>query len=500
MPWTAGDADRHIKGLTSAQKRVWARVANRALSACLSDGGTQADCEGRAIRQANSVAKSASESADWLADILEEFEEARSFEKTADMVRSALRTKINPSPGDNGPFGPWVIQTFADNVVYEWQGKTWQADYSIDTEDGESRVTIGDPVEVEVTYQPVSESESDATLEESFVALSERAVRGDGTAQVKIIEPGWGSSGYYSEGMLKRDGPKVFSKGLKMFWDHPTPEEEAGRPERSLRDLAGELVTDARFLENGPDGKGLYADAKIFDTFAPAVEELAPHIGVSIRAAGTGKQGTAEGRKGTMIDKLIAAQSVDFVTEPGAGGQIVEIFESARRRSKESHPEDDMDENQVRQMIEAQTKPLTDQVNALQESLNQSNTQLEEAKTENARLREGLVLREARDFVAETLNGHRLPDVTRTRLLESLSANPPLKEGALDKDAYKTAIDEAVKKEVEYLESIAGPAIKGMNSGEPGEVNLEETQKKLESTFAGFGLSEGAAKAAAAGR
>jgi hypothetical protein len=55
MPWTAADADAHKKGLSPKQKRQWAHVANSALAACLKRGGKQADCEGSAIRQANSA-------------------------------------------------------------------------------------------------------------------------------------------------------------------------------------------------------------------------------------------------------------------------------------------------------------------------------------------------------------------------------------------------------------------------------------------------------------
>ena len=57
MPWTAADAERHHKGLTPKQKRQWAHVANGALKRCQDAGGD--DCEGRAIRQANSVVSKA---------------------------------------------------------------------------------------------------------------------------------------------------------------------------------------------------------------------------------------------------------------------------------------------------------------------------------------------------------------------------------------------------------------------------------------------------------
>jgi hypothetical protein len=51
MPWTAKDAHKHKKGLTPRQAKQWAAVANSALEACESEGGS--DCDASAIRQAN---------------------------------------------------------------------------------------------------------------------------------------------------------------------------------------------------------------------------------------------------------------------------------------------------------------------------------------------------------------------------------------------------------------------------------------------------------------
>jgi hypothetical protein len=53
MPWKISDVDRFKKGLTNKQKRQWVKIANSALNSCLSDGGTQKNCEASAIRQAN---------------------------------------------------------------------------------------------------------------------------------------------------------------------------------------------------------------------------------------------------------------------------------------------------------------------------------------------------------------------------------------------------------------------------------------------------------------
>jgi len=47
MPWTAEDVDRHHKGLSDAEKRLWMAVANQQLA--------EHGDEGRAIREANAV-------------------------------------------------------------------------------------------------------------------------------------------------------------------------------------------------------------------------------------------------------------------------------------------------------------------------------------------------------------------------------------------------------------------------------------------------------------
>ncbi len=53
MPWTAADADKHIKGLSGEQQAAWAKIANKALADC----GSGSDCEGKAIRVANAAAQ-----------------------------------------------------------------------------------------------------------------------------------------------------------------------------------------------------------------------------------------------------------------------------------------------------------------------------------------------------------------------------------------------------------------------------------------------------------
>jgi len=147
---------------------------------------------------------------------------------------------------------------------------------------------------------------------------------------IKVIKPGWGSTGYYAESMLKRDGKDAFPRGTHMYVNHPSLTEETDRPERDLRDLGAVLMEDAHWTD-GPRGPGLYAKARVFEAFRPFLKEAAPYIGASIHALGTGKAGEAEGKEGLIIEKLLPSpfNSVDFVTKAGAGGAVVAAIESA---------------------------------------------------------------------------------------------------------------------------------------------------------------------------
>lgn len=311
-------------------------------------------------------------------------------------------------------------------------------------------------------------------LSGDLVPLVERAVRTDGTITVKIIAPGQGSSGYYPAEVLKRDGPKVFRAGTHMYLDHPTVSEETERPERSVRDLAGVLVSDARWEENGPAGPGLYAEASLRSDLAPLIEEIAPHIGVSIRALGRAKEGEVDGRKTRVVEAIEQARSVDFVTLPGAGGRVVELMESVRMKGGSS-----MD---------------------VQVTLEEARKQIEAQAQELARLREALMLREARDVVAETLARIEMPEPTRHRLLESLSANPPVQDGVLDREALVQRVQEAAQAELEYLARITGAGrVVGMGASERTPT-AEQLESRLVESFRRLGLSETAAKVAAAGR
>lgn len=333
-------------------------------------------------------------------------------------------------------------------------------------------------------------------LDGDTIPLLERSVRRDGTVPIKVIKPGRGSSGIYKAETLMRDAGK-FAKGTKMFWDHPTITEANERPEGSLDKLAGVFVSDARWEDNGKDGPGIYADVQPIGKYKEALEELAPHIGVSIRATGRGKYEKVENENVPVIESIDKVHSVDFVTAAGAGGKILQLFEAANTRSDRAAPNDahlevtHMDEKEVSQLKETireqdlQLKSLTDEVGKL--------------TTENTRLRETVTLREARGVVIETLSSQEsIPEMTKTRLQESLlTGTIPLKEnGDLDTEKFKGLISEAVKKECDYLKGVLGGRVTDMGeSGSGKEEDLDFSKQ-----FEALGLSESAAAIASKGR
>lgn len=355
---------------------------------------------------------------------------------------------------------------------------------------------------------------TDQELSEQLVALDEGALRRDGTVRVKVIQSGWGASGYYSPDVLKRDGPAVFKAGTRMFWDHPSRTQEADHPERSIRDLAAVLASDARWEEDGKHGAGLYADAKVFSPFKESLTELAPHIGVSIRAFAKVREGEAEGRKGRVVENIATARSIDFVTAPGAGGKVIELFEAARAEPGTELPASATTPTQETAMTQESGGA---EFAALQESVTKLTTRLDEVETSNkqlletnrtqatelARLREADIIREAQSVAVATLRPINLPDMAKARIAESLAMNPPLTaEKTFDKDAFVKAVQEEAKREGEYLARVHPGAgrVTGMG-GEPiTEAKPEDIQAALKEAASVLGLSESAAATFAAGR
>ncbi len=359
----------------------------------------------------------------------------------------------------------------------------------------------------------VMESVTDDMKEFSagIVPLIEAKADAAGTIPIKIIDAGWGSSGYYSREVLQAAAnARVYAAGLQMYWNHPSKSEEKERPERDLRDLAGVLTEDAQWDEHGAKGPGLYSRAKVFSAYREHVAEMGPYIGLSHYVWGESKPGEAEGPKGDIITRIVAARSVDYVTVPGRGGAIAEAFRAAGpplptdeqkaagessmgettstpKLTLESLRKDHPDIYEaVRKEIE--NSAAMKEAQAQQEKkLAETEKTLEEAKAENARLKEALLLVEARTFVEAKVKASTLPEISKTRVAEALAKDPVIKDGKIDETAYAAKIEAAIKSEAEYLANLGAGKVSGMGTGAPTEKTLEEAEKAFAERIKIFG-------------
>lgn len=417
-------------------------------------------------------------------------------------------------------YDTWFVYEESDLDGLE---RLYRAAYSLDNT---GAALIGTPVEVriETSYvdvdAPVSEAQRTEAkkFEGGFVRLVERAVRDDGTVPIKVISPGWGSSAYYPAEVLQRDGAKAFPKGTHMKWNHQTAREAHEQPEGDLDNVAGVLATDAAWQDNGPLGAGLYAETEVKSWYRDKVDELAADIGVSIWASGTAQPGEAEGRQGLILESLIEDpfNTVDYVTRPGAGGAVVQLFEAARQSVHDNAPTnaptpDDANPVPNPDPIpnpDAESIPNPDETSS-QENTNVTEAEIQSLRDEVARLKEVQLFNEARDIVSRTLGEIDMPALTRDRLTESLSKRPVLTDGALDKAATAQAAREAATSELTFAANAYGfrsGHVRGLGEAATGSAGqtatqlVESAEADLETAFKTMGLSDSQAKIAAKGR
>lgn len=406
-------------------------------------------------------------------------EEALSHNDTRSALELALRSE-HPTPGDG--YWLWIRDVYDTEVIYEYttpnDGTLYRRTYTL-SDDG--AVTFGPPeaVTAQTVYQPVASAQTESiALTSDVVPLIEKAVRRDNTVSIKVIDAGQGSSGYYSEEMLKRDGPVVFTSGTHMYLDHPTETEAQERPERSVSELAGTFVSNAAWDDNGAAGPGLYADAEIFSPFRDVLDEIAPHIGVSIRARGRAEEGEVDGKRTRVITSLEQADSVDFVTRAGRGGSVVSLAESARG---------------VRRTDEPQEVPVSEQ------ALTEAQAQITAQAVLIQRLTEQAVIRDATAQVQTALASSSLHQMTRDRLRESLVAMAPVVDGALDSAAFATTISDAITAaEAEYAAITGSGQVRNMGGGDNPPATDYSTA--MTEAFSALGLDDAAAAIAVKGR
>lgn len=431
--------------------------------------------------------------------LLQQFRKLAATLQEAALMNSDVVSRLTDALRDIGKGGEnyyyYLNHTGSDSVgfvVYMCNGDCMQAPYTISGSEGTaSKCTIDMKSAVDVIPRTIYEPEADDPISESGARNSKpdkariqtihdhamalgatcgnkeaANVENDGirlvesapcdilqftessvNPLVKIISAGRGSTGYYTEDLLKRDGPKIFKRGTLMYINHATDAEEASRPEGDWSKLAAVTTGDAYWDQQGKDGPALYAPAKVFSNVAAEVREKAPYTGVSIRAAGMyaesstgiakstikfGESKLAPDGKPGLIGALTRADSIDLVTKAGRDGKL--LLESAIPTQGDS-------------MNEAEIKKL-------QESLASQAVELR-------RLRERQAISDAAGEARKYFSSVTVSEAIQERVLgRVLAGTIPLTEsGDLDTAKLTARVDAETKDEVAYIAKLSGGRI-----------------------------------------
>lgn len=273
-------------------------------------------------------------------------------------------------------------------------------------------------------------------------ALAPNALTGK-TWKIKIIEGDrQGSSAYYPKEALE-SGKHLFSKGVRIFRNHPSESAKWEQPERKIEDIIGWLAEDATY-----DGKDLFANVEFLESEQARIKQLAEAgvIGMSIRATGE----MTEGKNGMELKAFKSVHSVDVVTQAGAGGAFVEVLESARNpesaNAEETKEETELEISQeFIDLLEKQAQETT----ALLEKLNKREDAAEKAATDLAEA-ERVAAEEAAKpkaptaaAIAEALVEADLAPKARARVLKAVEAGADLAESIKDEQEIAAEILES---------------------------------------------------------
>lgn len=270
--------------------------------------------------------------------------------------------------------------------------------------------------------------QSEALLSDTLRLVETEHLGSKGTLEVVVIQPGFNATmeRFYSREALAAGFPLY--ENVKMFLNHATEEEEFFRPERSLADWvavlqnvrlgeAGEILGTAHIVD--PEFKHKVEHIKEQDQLA--------HLGVSHNTRGVVERKEVDDIVTFFVSEIIEVRSVDFVTEPGAGGRAL-ILESKRNKG-----EFEMDPTELKKLQES-VATLQEDMTALKES----NTFLE---AENATLKETILeLEEAakkggvQSEIDALLTESKLPEHCQKRLQTQFASTTTI-------DGVKEAID-----------------------------------------------------------
>lgn len=341
------------------------------------------------------------------------------------------------------------------------------------------------------------------------------------TVKIVILESGTNTEKgrHYPVATVKEAAPKF--AGLKMYMNHSTTQEDMQRPERALEDWV------ATIKESWYDEK-LRAAVGVAHVHSPVLVDLLEdkvtrkELGVSIHAGSRSYFSKINGAMTQVIESIVmqkasgAPASVDWVTEAGMGGRVLEILESWRDDMSQLKSVDlqtlrnmrpDLAEALIKEgkaqavdetasasqqgdqmtltpeIKEAVATAVAEETKPLKESVTTLQSENAELKTKNKSLEDKNLLDVQKAKVRKQVKESGLSEAVQCQVMRRIGDN------LIPEDKFKDVVENAIKDEKSYLEGLDGGngAIKlghdgkdGTNAG--GDV-VESVGDRLEKRF-----------------
>lgn len=373
-----------------------------------------------------------------------------------------------------------------------------------------------DTSETDVQEEAVEELEREFLVEDSQMIATEPIKNSPPKKYMtRIVKPGWGSSGYYSENVLKQaieDG--VFHFGMHSYIDHPTKSERRERTVRSVRDQLGFIGEDAVYNEDGSEGPGVYAPLSVFPDRRSFVKDRTKSTGLSMHVLCEYRKGRVDGKYGNVVERMIKedTNSVDMVSVAGAGGKFGAILESKSDIESEETMSKDAQVQSGTQAEGTTTETETSQGGDEMSTENEFDfSQLDSTiahemyeSKRKSRIREEKMAGELRDLKVSAICHNELArqslmEVTRNHLFEVLpeqikrSPECFTEDGILDDGKAREYITESVDHHLRYLEALDRERTHGVQRFQVVEEGSRKaparSQNAFEQAFMGLGYT-----------
>lgn len=334
MPYTVKNPPDWLKNLPKGAIKIGVEVFNAALA--------KDDDEDKARQAAWGAIKNKYEKGDdgtWRA---KQDVSLSDIERT---IREALESRDKEA---------WLRDVYGSYIIYEKDGKFFKLAYSI--LDGEVQFA-SDAKEVETVWVEARSQQAEQEVDDGIKILLrlDQAQDAEGTAwDVTICEPGFTKNGWYIPDDALRDAAGLFENVDVNLYELP---QDATHVPDALFDIKSLLVKNkVGWIDNVKHvaGKGLKGVLHFLDSakwlgknLLDAMSSGKKVYGLSYDAPVRAKKEVIEDRPVFKLLKFLAADSVDIVTRPAAGGKFNRAV--AAQKQKEG---DVMNKKQLWEMIQ----------------------------------------------------------------------------------------------------------------------------------------------------